>query len=76
MHVLEAAMFAHLVNSPRRALLDYPATEWREIQELLDARIDDPATAQHSTEPGLISRLKRWLTRTEPRNPAPARSVA
>jgi hypothetical protein len=77
MHVLEAAVFSTLVNSPRKALLDYPASEWREIQELLDAAIDKPTPAEAvRAKPTLSELFRRWLTGSQSRNCPPARNVA
>ena len=44
-------------------LLDYPATEWREIQKLLDAALDKPAPAEPvRAKPTLSALFRRWLT--------------
>jgi uncharacterized protein YjiS (DUF1127 family) len=46
-------------------LLDYPATEWPEIQNLLDAALDKPARAEPvRAKPTLSALFRRWLTGT------------
>ena len=54
-------------NSPREALLDYPAAEWREIEKLLDAALDDPALAEPvHPKPTLSALFRRWFAGTGP----------
>jgi len=77
MHVLEAALLAHLVESPQKALSDYPPAEWREIQELLDAALDAPARNDAvSTRSTLSALFRRWFVERETRNCPAARNVA
>ena len=47
----------------RSPLLDYPAAESREIQELLDAVLDRPAPIEPvRAKPTLSTLFRRWLT--------------
>jgi hypothetical protein len=66
MHVLEAALIANLMKSPRQALFGYPPADCREIQLLLDAAREAPVPAgAPSRISSLAARLRRWLANGE-----------
>lgn len=76
MHVLEAALVAHLVNSPRRLFADrLPACE-HAVQPAADTAIADPARPAADVRSGLVVRISRLLPTGVLRNRVAARNVA
>jgi hypothetical protein len=72
MHVLEAALVAHLMDSPRRALADHADVSEQSVQRQPEWAMADPSRRGQIAEPSLIRRFCHWLA---PRNRLPARSV-
>jgi hypothetical protein len=81
MHVLEAALVANLMQSPRRTILEdcriEPQIDWpldrRQFEELTEMirEAQFPPLVVH--KPNILARLRRWLTIGEP---GAARNVA
>jgi hypothetical protein len=60
---LKHALSATAANSPREALLCYPAAEWREIEELPDVALDKPTLVEPvGAKPTRWATLRSWLT--------------